>query len=78
MKHFDSDVTGGNSLFRGLLESAPDAMVIVDKTGAIVLIRSQTEKLFGYLCEEFLGQSVEALVPRHGGSLAHQPGSDSV
>lgn len=64
MKLFDSDVAEGDSLFRGLLESAPDAMVIVDKTGTIVLINSQTEKLFGYSREELLGQPVEVLVPK--------------
>jgi len=41
MKLSDSDLAGGDSLFRGLLESAPDAMVIVDKAGTIVLINSQ-------------------------------------
>jgi PAS domain S-box-containing protein len=49
--------------FRGLLEAAPDAIVIVDKDGKIVLINSQTEKLFGYSRQGLLGESVERLVP---------------
>jgi PAS domain S-box-containing protein len=64
MKQFEDYLTGGDSLFRGLLESAPDAMVIVDKTGTILLINSQTERLFGYQREELLGQPVEVLVPQ--------------
>lgn len=49
--------------FRGLLESAPDAMVIVNQEGKIVLINSQTQALFGYSAEELIGQSVDKLVP---------------
>ncbi len=49
--------------FRGLLESAPDAMVIVNQAGKIVLVNSQTQALFGYTAEELIGQSVDKLVP---------------
>jgi PAS domain S-box-containing protein len=49
--------------FRGLLESAPDAMVIVDKAGRILLVNARTENMFGYGREELLGQWVELLVP---------------
>lgn len=49
--------------FKGLLESAPDAMVIFDQGGKIVLINSQTENLFGYSRDEVLGQEVDILLP---------------
>ncbi|MPY61738.1 PAS domain S-box protein [Streptomyces spongiae] len=54
---------GAEERFRGLLEAAPDAMVIVDDTGIIKLVNAQTEALFGYRREELLGQPVELLMP---------------
>jgi len=49
--------------YRGLLEAAPDAMVVVDQAGAIVLLNLQAEKQFGYQRDELVGQPVTNIIP---------------
>jgi PAS domain S-box-containing protein len=49
--------------YRGLLEAAPDAMVVVNQGGDIVLLNVQAERQFGYVRDELLGQKVKAIVP---------------
>jgi PAS domain S-box-containing protein len=48
---------------RGLVEAVPDALVVVDDRGRMVLVNTQTEQLFGYRRDELLGRPVELLVP---------------
>ncbi len=49
--------------YRGLLEAAPEAIVISDPAGRILLVNAQMEEVFGYRREELIGQAVELLVP---------------
>ena len=66
---------------RGLLEAAPDAMVVVDEQETIVEISAQVEKLFGYSRKELIGRTVDLLVPSgfcgqhelHHGADAREP-----
>jgi hypothetical protein len=67
--------------FRMLLDAAPDAMIIVDGAGKIVLANSQIQTLFGYTRQELIGQPVEVLIPErfrgkhagHRSSFAENP-----
>jgi PAS domain S-box-containing protein len=62
--------------FRLVVDSAPTAMVMIDKAGCIVLVNRKTEKLFGYASSELLGQKIELLMPaaergQHQGRIDH-------
>ena len=52
-----------DTIFRQLLDSAPDPIVAIDKEGLIAVVNQQTEKIFGYTWDELLGQPVEMLIP---------------
>ncbi len=64
------------SWFKGLLESAPDAMLITNSDGTIIIINAQTEKLFGYPRNEIIGKKVEFLIPErfHHHHIHHREG----
>jgi len=60
------DVSQGaesDAKYRGLLEAAPDAMVVVNQSGEIVLLNVQAEKQFGYSRDELVGQKVKNIIP---------------
>jgi PAS domain S-box-containing protein len=61
--HDLSEETASEARYRGLLEAAPDAMVVVNQSGAIVLLNVQAEKQFGYSRDELVGQKVTNIIP---------------
>ena len=62
------------SRYRGLLDTVPDAIVMVNNTGRIVLVNRQAEQLFGYQREELLGRAIEILLPQRFrfGHMSHR------
>ena len=64
-----------NKLFRKLFDVAPDPILIIEKTGSIVLANRESESVFGYSIDELLGKKIEILVPqRYRGNHAHYRG----
>ena len=58
-----SESTESGAKYRGLMEAAPDAMVVVNQGGEIVLLNVQAEKQFGYRRDELIGQKVMNIIP---------------
>lgn len=58
-----TELKKSQQLFEGILQSAPDAMVLLNPQGRIVMVNRQTARVFGYAQEEMLGQAVEMLIP---------------
>ena len=77
-KETDEKTRQSEEQFRALLESAPDAVVIADKEGAIVLVNAQAERMFGYQRQEMVRQPIEMLLPRGARTVPAQQGEGDV
>ena len=62
-RNAEQRIRASEARFRDLLESAPDAVLITDKTGRIQLANAQAERLFGHRREDMFGQAIEMLIP---------------
>ncbi len=60
---FKKTLEASDAKFKALIEQMPDAIVIVNKDGQIVLVNAQSEKSFGYTKDEMLGNPIEILIP---------------
>lgn len=63
MNDYNGNIDRANLRFRQVVEAAPNAMVMVNESGTIEMVNTQTEKIFGYSRTELLGQSIDILLP---------------
>ncbi len=67
-----SAIQATEAWFRGIIEAAPDGLLVADANGGIVMVNRQLEQMFGYAAGELLGQPIEQLVPET--QRDHHPG----
>ncbi|NQV22163.1 MAG: PAS domain S-box protein, partial [Rhodospirillales bacterium] len=65
VQNVEASLNEWDTRFHALLEAAPDAIIVVDEDGKIVLCNAQSERLFGYPRDEILGHPIEKLIPGH-------------
>lgn len=65
LQHELSQRTLAEKRFEEVVEATPEALLLMDQAGSIMLINAQAERLFGYAREELVGQSIEILIPNH-------------
>lgn len=75
-KQIEKTLKASDLKFKGLLESTPDAMVIVNSKAEIIHVNHQTIRCFGYPVEELIGKKIELLIPKrfHGTHAGYRQG----